>query len=70
MYKIEHFDLLYECVSADMITDMRFLDVWVEIDYVLDKMSLEKYLYEVKYTPSYEGALDMPAISCYIMING
>ena len=48
MYKIEHFDLLYECVSADMITDIRFPDVWVEIGYVLDEMSLEKYLYEVK----------------------
>lgn len=48
MYKIEHFDLLYECVSADMITDIRFLDVWVEIGYVLDEMGLEKYLDEVK----------------------
>ena len=48
MYKIEHFDLLYECVSDDMITDIRFLDVWVEIGYVLDKMGLEKYLDEVK----------------------
>lgn len=48
MYKIEHFDLLYKCVSDDMITDIRFLDVWVEIGYVLDKMGLEKYLDEVK----------------------